>query len=285
MRPLSAGWPAIRQQVLSARHVLLCCDFDGTLAPIATHPSQARLPIDTQRLLEQLASLPGLRVALVSGRALPDLKRMVGVRSLYYIGNHGLELEGPNLHYVNPVAQATKPLLRRIAGELKAVLQPIPGAWIEAKGLTFSIHRRNVPKRAHRAFHRVVAQCTAPYLKPRAIQVSTGKEVIEIRPPVKWDKGTSIAWLLSRLRGSHGHSRPLVMYFGDDQTDEDAFRIVNRLRGFSVLVGRSIPQSAARYWLRDVRGVKAWLETLRQMRQRARMRGRRATHGLATACC
>jgi trehalose-phosphatase len=164
-------------------------------------------------------------------------------------------------------------------------LQPIPGAWVEEKGLTLSIHWRHVPRTTRRTFHRVVAQCTAPYLKQHAIQITKGKRVIEVRPPVRWDKGTSIAWLLSRLGGSHGHSRSLVMYFGDDQTDEDAFRMVNGLRGFSVLVGRPVPRSAARYWLRDAQGVKTWLATLRQARQRPRMNGRRATHGLATACC
>lgn len=269
MRPLSAGWPAIRRRVLSARHVLLCCDFDGTLAPIAAHPSRVRLPADTKRLLRQLADVPGLRVALVSGRALADLKRMVGIRGLYYVGNHGLELEGPNLRYVNPVARAIRPLLKRIAGKLKTVLQPIPGAWVEEKELTLSIHWRNVPKTARRTFHRVVAQCTDPYLKRRVIQRTTGKRVIEIRPPVTWDKGTSIAWLLSHLRERPERSQPLALYVGDDQTDEAAFRATNRLRGFSVFVGPQRHSTAARYRLDNPREVHRWFAALRQLRREA----------------
>lgn len=266
MRSLRIRWPVIRRRVLNARHVMLCCDFDGTLAPIVEHPSRARLPAGTKRLLRRLVGLPGLWVALVSGRALHDLKRMVGIRGLYYIGNHGLELEGPDFCYVNPVARASRLLLKNISGELKVALRSIPGAWVERKDLSFSIHWRNVPKTAHRTFHRVVAQCTDPYLGQRAIQRTTGKRVIEIRPSVKWDKGTIITWLLSRLREHHEHSKPLVLYFGDDQTDEAAFRATNRLWGLSVFVGPRRHPTAARYRLNNPREVHRWLAELLRLR-------------------
>lgn len=222
-------------------------------------------------------------MALVSGRSLSDLKRIVGIRGLYYVGNHGLELEGPGLRYVNPLAQATRLLLKQIAGELKAALRPIPGAWVEEKGLTFSIHWRNVPRKASRAFHRRVVQCTAPFLARNAIKMTQGKHVIEVRPPVRWHKGKSIAWLLSRLPHDGG-TKPLVVFLGDDRTDEDAFRAANRLRGLSVFVGRPARQSAARYWLKDVREAHAWLELLGQVLQHTRIKDRRFAHGLETTC-
>lgn len=267
MRSLRAHRSSFQRRITRAVSLVLCFDYDGTVSPITDHPSRARLPASTKRLLKRLIGLPRLWVALVSGRALHDLKRMVGIRDLYYVGNHGFELEGPNLRYVNPIARATRPLLRRIAGELKAALQPIPGAWVEEKGLTLSIHWRNVPESARRRFRRLVAQSLAPHLKQRSIRVTEGKRVIEIRPPVPWDKGEVILWLCSRLRGCCEGREPLVVYFGDDRTDEDAFRAVNRLRGISVLVGRPTRRSAARYWLKDPREVHTWLVELSRVRR------------------
>lgn len=266
MRPLSAGWPAIRQRVLSAQHVLLCCDFDGTLAPIANHPLQARLPVDTQRLLEQLASLPGLRVALVSGRALADLKRHVGLPRLIYIGNHGLELQGPRLRYTHPAARTSRPLLKQITRRLQSLIRPIPGAWIEDKELTLSLHWRRVPPSWCRQFHRVITQALAPDVKQRRIQLTSGKRVIEVRPPGHWHKGTALRWLLQRVSSSSRRSPMAVIYFGDDQTDEEAFRVVNQAGGISVCVGARPSTTAARWWVRSPRDVHAVLARLLEER-------------------
>lgn len=262
MRPLQAWWPTIRQQVLRARLVLLCCDFDGTLAPIADHPSQARLPTDTKRLLEQLASLRGLRVALVSGRALADLKRLVGLSRVTYVGNHGLEAKGPGLSFLHPQARRLRHTLHRLSRKLAQALRKIPGASVEWKGLTASLHWRNVPRPAQRRFHRLVKELTVPYTERGTIRVTRGKRVVEIRPRVDWDKGRVLEWLLNRLSGRHRSWKACVLYVGDDRTDEDAFKIVNHLGGLSVLVGRQSTRTAARYWLKDPHEVQRWLADL-----------------------
>lgn len=267
MKSLWAHQAFLDRRIASVKLLLLFLDYDGTLTPITHHPSRAHLPADTKRLLQRLVSLPGLWIALVSGRALRDLKRMVGVRGLYYIGNHGLELQGPHLRYVNPVAQARRPLLKRIAGKLRAALQPIPGAWVEEKGFTFSVHWRAVPRSAQRTFHQLLKALTAPYLKPGGIRLTRGKRVVEIRPAVDWDKGIVVDWLLKRLAGRDASTRHWITYLGDDQTDEDAFRVVNRLGGTSVFVGDPRRRTGARYWLKDPQAVHSWLAELERWKR------------------
>ena len=262
MRPLPAQWSAIRQRVLSAQHVLLCCDFDGTLAPIADHPSRARLPTDTKRLLKQLASLPGLRVALVSSRALADLKRLVGLSRVTYVGNHGLEAKGPGLSFLHPEARRLRHTLHRLSRKLAQALRKIPGASVEWKGLTASLHWRNVPRPAQRRFHRLVKELTAPYTERGTIRLTHGKRVVEIRPQVDWDKGRVLEWLLDHLSEPYRSSAAVVFYVGDDRTDEDAFNAVNRLGGLSIFVGRPSTRTAARYWLKDPHEVQRWLVDL-----------------------
>lgn len=269
-KSLWTAWPFLERQLAATSNMVVVLDYDGTLTPVVDHPSKARLPTAMKVLLEPLARRPGIRVALVSGRCSSDLKRLVDVPGLYYVGNHGLELRGPGLRYVNQVARANRPLLRRIANELKITLRLIPGAWVEEKGLTLSVHWRNVPQAASPRFRRLVARCMAPYLKQGAIRVTRGKRVIEIRPPVDWDKGAGVTWLLRRLAGRSGLRRTAVMCIGDDRTDEDAFAVVNRVGGISVSVGSRARRTVAKYSLKDVAEVGAWLRVLLETWKRPR---------------
>jgi len=267
MKSLWAHRAFFKRRAAQAESLLLFLDYDGTLTPIAAHPSRARLPADTRRLLRRLVSLPGVWIAVVSGRSLRDLRRMVGIQGLCYVGNHGLELQGPGLRYVHPAAQARRLLLKRISGTVKAAVRPIPGAWVEEKGLTFSIHWRAVPRPAQRTFHRLVEALMAPHLKRGLLRRTHGKRVIDVRPPVDWGKGTAVAWLVTRINGRDASRRARIGYLGDDETDEDAFRTVNRLGGVSVFVGHRGRRTAARHWLKDPTDVRAWLTELDRSRR------------------
>ncbi len=269
---LQADGSDVHRRIVSAESLLLGMDYDGTLTPIASHPSQARLSASTKRLLKRLASLPGVRVVLVSGRSIRDVKRIVGLHGLDYVGNHGLELHGPGVRYLNPVAQASRSSMRRIAEQLQAALEPVPGAWVEKKGLSVSLHWRHVPRSANRTFHRLVNQGLMPYRRHGTVRVTTGKRIVDIRPPVRWDKGRIITWILQHGSGGGRWRLPLVVYLGDDRTDEDAFRVVNRQRGISVFVGRSHRHSAARYSLRTPLEVTQWLNRVARWRQHPSIR-------------
>lgn len=241
--------------------LLLCCDFDGTLASIADHPAAARLSLRTRRLLQQLSRRRDVRVVLVSGRALSDLKGLVRLRGLWYVGNHGLELQGPAVRFVHPGARASRPVLARVAEAIRSALRPIPGAWVEDKGLSLSVHWRRVSSSARRRVHRLINAASAPFVRVGAVKLRRGKCVAEVLPPVRWDKGAALKWLVPRLCPAR-HPRPQVIYLGDDRTDESAFRAARKLGGCAVMVGRIRRRSAAQCWLRDPNEVRAWLTRL-----------------------
>lgn len=266
MRRLSAHWVTITRQIASAKSLLVFLDYDGTVVPIVAHPSLAVLPVTMKRLLNDLNHQSGVSVALISGRALKDLKRMVGVSRLCYVGNHGLELEGKGVRYVHPQAQAYRPFLRRIARALTAALRPVPGAWVEDKGLTVSLHWRAVSPSFHRRFQRIVAQCTLRERQRRQVRLTRGKRVLEIRPPVQWGKGEVVEWLSRRLCPASIRARPTMVYVGDDQTDEDAFRVVNQCHGISVFVGQRPRATQARWWVRNPHEVHETLRRILQIR-------------------
>jgi trehalose 6-phosphate phosphatase len=176
-------------------------DVDGTLAPIAARPEDARVPDETRAEVERLAGRYAL-VACISGRPGPEAARLVGADGVRYVGEHGLELE--------PEAEAWA---KRLAQFAAGVDWPAE----EGKRLTLSFHYRTAPERE--PYLREVAQRAQDEgLRPR-----WGRRVLEIRPPLEADKGTAVQRLLaeSELRRA--------LYAGDDATDLDAFRALDGL--------------------------------------------------------
>jgi trehalose-phosphatase len=250
-------WPRLRGLVRRRVRLFLLMDYDGTLTPIRPMPGQALLDRKTRGLLRRV-SARGIRLGFVSGRPVASLRRLVRLPGAVYVGNHGLEISGPGVAFTHPGALRAVPRLARIGAALERALHPVRGALVEQKRLSLSVHWRLVPSAQRRAFRRRTRGVLAPWTARGAVRVAEGKRVVEVRPPAAWHKGSAVAWLLRHPRGRAG----TVMYLGDDRTDEDAFRSVNRLGGISVFVGPHPGGSAARWWLRNPREVSELLRRL-----------------------
>lgn len=262
MHHLFSVWPEMAQRLQSARHVLLLCDYDGTLTPIVDRPELADLPQTTRQLLQTLARDRRFTVGIISGRALSDIKRRVGLGGLIYAGNHGLEIEGPTVSLVNPVAEEMRPVFRIMHQILSKALAPVRGAHVEDKGLTLSVHYRMVEEgksaEVKNIFERVVG--TARSLGK--VKTTSGKKVYEVRPAVDWDKGRAIALLLYRYGRHKASDDLLAIFLGDDLTDEDGFKVINKWEGISIFVGEESGDSAARYYLKCPKEVEQFLSFL-----------------------
>lgn len=256
---MRAGWrelaAALARAASPRRPALLAFDFDGTLSPIVDHPRRARLPAAEKRLLRRLAAparraaaagregaaLPRARVALVSGRALADLKRRADLGPLaYYAGNHGLEVDGPGLKWVHPASRVPRRALARAARELGENFRGRPGVLLEKKGLSVSIHYRGLHAAQVRALRRELGRVAG--VRGGALVVSSGKRLWELRPRLAWGKGDAVRLIARGLgRGA------LVLFVGDDRTDEEGFRRLGG-RAVTVRVGPSAC-TAARFCL------------------------------------
>ena len=205
-------------------------DFDGTLAPIVHSPKLARLPTVTRATLERLGARADCTVTIVSGRGrLADVRDRVGIDGLIYAGNHGLEIEGPGFKFVEPTAAASVRPGARDGRRTDAACGPTRRL-VEPKGLTTSIHYRNVPSEHRDDLARIVHEAVGT--DPTRFVLTTGHSVWEIRPRVAWHKGQAIHWVLQQLGDPMGR---LVLYLGDDRTDEDAFACLPD--GITVKVG------------------------------------------------
>lgn len=238
-RPLWEHIDEILARMRNAGRLLLLLDFDGTLAPIVVDPSAARLPLPVRDLLVSLAGSRRTLPAVISGRALDDVRTRVGIPGLTYAGNHGLEIEGPGFRFVEPEAERLRPLIAGACASLSGRLRGVPGVEVENKGLTAAVHYRNAPASQNQVLEAVWDEVVR---RDRGLAIRMGKMICEVRPAVEWNKGSAALWLCSRLAGGQ---TVLPICAGDDQTDEDAFAALPG--GVTVKVGEPLGTAAAYY--------------------------------------
>jgi trehalose 6-phosphate phosphatase len=225
-----------REKRRESGHLLLALDFDGTLAPIVPHPMDAQLVPGARGVIEQLLKRPDTDVALVSGRSLQDLHARCDIPGLFYAGNHGLEIEGPDVHETRPEAITLLPQMRLLMRALTHALSGITGVFVEDKQLSLSIHFRPVQDETEQARIVGIVQQVARD-NPDGIKLTYGKRVVEIRPDIDWHKGHATLFLLNSIKRVRG-STVYPIFIGDDLTDEDAFRALADI-GAGILVDDS----------------------------------------------
>jgi len=265
MRYLFDAWDELKDR-LQGKDLFIFLDYDGTLVPIRESPDPERslLPVSVNKVLASLKAR-GYRIAIVSGRSLKDLKRMVGMNGLIYSGNHGLELEGPKIKFESLVSLKSRRLIRKLKYMLVERLSGIKGVFLEDKGLTFSLHYRLVRDdempMVMNAFNFAVRQ----YAVRGEICVNRGKKIFEVKPSVNWDKGRMVHWLLARHRFASGGKEIFPVFIGDDTTDEDAFRAL-RKEGLTVFVGKP-KKSLAGYYVKNPSEVRELLMRIARIKK------------------
>ena len=243
--------------VLERRQIALFVDYDGTLTPIAPRPDLANLSDGMRRLLARLAGL--MPVTVITGRNLSDVKQRVGLGELIYVGSHGFDIEGPGIAgRPEAASEETRDLIARIGRELDEKLADVPGVILEPKRFSAAVHYRLVPEAHVGPMLDLVNQIA---LRETEIRVAEGKKLIELRPDVDWDKGTALIWVLR----AHGLDRSdvLPLFFGDDVTDEDAFRALRGGgTGYGIVVCEPPRPSFAQARVPETDAVQSLLEKI-----------------------
>lgn len=208
------------------------------------------MPAETRALLRELARCPGIHLAIISGRALSDVKMHVGIEGAFYAGNHGLEMSGPGLNLHSPQAARVHGDLEKAVAFLVEKTAVLEGVLVEPKGATAAIHWRLASEESRRTLAGLMQAVVMNF--PR-LRLTTGKCVWELRPREGWNKGDALAHLANRA----GVSTRDTIYLGDDVTDEDAFRAADG--GLTFHVGPPGEETAAQYRTRDPDDVREFL--------------------------
>jgi trehalose 6-phosphate phosphatase len=223
-------------------------DIDGTLLEIAETPDAVQTDPADYRLLERVHAAAGGALALVSGRTLAMIDDLFAPLKLPAAGQHGFERrdgEGRRRRHRFDAAR-----LRPLATLLEQFARKHPGLVFEDKGASVALHYRLAPELRDIAHGQALA---AAAMLPGEVEVQPGKMVWEVKP-VGAHKGMAIEEFMRELP----FRDRLPVYLGDDVTDEDGFRVVNRIGGHSIKVGAG--ETSARFRLPDPAAARAWLD-------------------------
>lgn len=223
-------------------------DLDGTLADFCLRPEDVRIAAQPLADLAALANLSGA-LAVVSGRALSEIDRLIAPLSVPAAGVHGVERRDANgtVHRLPPEELPPPELAER----LERALAPFAGTFVEDKGAALALHYRGAPTHARA----VLAIAQAAVVRHPQLRLQPGKFVVELKP-ARADKGRAITAFLEEA--PFAGRTPL--FIGDDRTDEAGFAVVNAARGISIKVGPG--ETCATYRLESVEAVAAWLRDL-----------------------
>ena len=249
--------------LLKAREkTILLTDFDGTLTPIRKHPDLAALSEEIRQTLIKFTQDKAIFLGIITGRSLKQIKKLVNIPEILYVANHGIEIEGPGIHYVSKEARKARYILWHIYMRFFKSFRHIEGVYLEDKGYTISVHYRLVKKAKDVEFiANSITNITKPYIEGKILSLSTGKMVYEIRPPVKWNKAITIQWLLTNYFPLEFGENALLVYLGDDKADIEVFYSL-RGKGLTIFVGNPLDTSTAEYYVHSPEEVKVFLEHL-----------------------
>lgn len=242
----------LEERVAAAPHIVLFLDFDGAISPPAANPKDAVIDPEIRSILSALTARRDFTVALVSGRAVSDLRERAGLRDVIWVGNHGLEVESDSIRFREPKAEALRRELRSLCLQLKLALSDTEGLEVEDKGLTLSVHFRRVIEHLHDWVRNVTASTVG---RSRSFRCREGKLVLHVQPQIGWNKGRVVQWITSKVSPPGA----LPIYIGADASDEDAFAAIPQ--GITIKVGESTT-SEAQYSLPDVAAVGQVLQSL-----------------------
>jgi trehalose 6-phosphate phosphatase len=254
------------ERAAAAPTLLVATDYDGVLAPFDADPMKAAPLPGTIDTLRTLAGLPGVHVAVVSGRDLTTLRTLTGLgedEPIVLIGSHGAESSSEAVRVAMEAAAVTpddEATLAELRSDIEALVKEHhPDAGIELKSAAVVVHVRGLPREVGDA---AIADARRVALDHPGVKVLKGKSVLELSVSHA-DKGSAVTAL-----GRHVDAVARV-YLGDDVTDEDAFTRMRRPDDLTVKVGTG--STAARYRVDDEPAAAALLTRLQQLCSAARI--------------
>ncbi len=222
-------------------------DLDGTIADIADRPEAVRVDASMLRILSELHRKAHRALAVISGRDIAVLDRMLHPLVLPVSGVHGLQRRDAG----GVIRSAQPPDISSIAYVLEKTLAATPGVLIERKAGAVAVHYRLHPEMERRC-REVVLEVLRQRSEFRLLE---GKKVLELAP-----RGASKGRVIEAFLQEPPFAGRTPLFAGDDLTDEDGFRAVNQRGGVSIKIGAG--ETAARYRAESARDFRHWLGKL-----------------------
>jgi trehalose 6-phosphate phosphatase len=253
----------LAQRLAGENRLWLFLDYDGTLADFAPTPDEINPDPELIRQLEQLAALPGIRIAVISGRKLSHIQALLPVPGIWLAGTYGADLWTPDGQIVQRLDRATiRPILDSLKPNWNKLLAGKNGFYLEDKDWSLALHARfATPDQAEDTLTQ--ARRLLPVPLPESLHLLEGDRFLEIGP-AQVDKARTVEFILTEDLWSGA----ALVYAGDDDKDELAFRFVQAQGGLAVVVGQRLVESQADICLDHPAQVRQWLYELAWLRSK-----------------
>ncbi len=238
---------------VGGRQIRFFLDFDGTLSPHRPDGENSMPLPEARRALAELTGHPDIRVCVVTGRAIDDVRRRLGIQGIAYAGNHGLAIEAEDVSFEHPLSGAASRAIGTAASLVRERVKGHRGAQVSNNGLSLSLNVGRMNGEGRRAAAALVG-ASGPEMALLRLRWQAGYLGWDLLPMVGWNKGDAVAHLLGESPDA------LAIAVGDGLSDEAMFERVDQA-GISIRVGFT-ESSKARYWVRSPSDVAGLLRSI-----------------------
>lgn len=249
---------ALTEKAARAVCLRLFLDYDGTLAEFAPTPDIIQPRADLIDLLKRLAAAPGVLPAVISGRRLADIEKLLPAAGLLLGGAYGLEMllpDGSRRTILS--ADVIRPQVEKVKTRWQDVIAGSSGFILEDKGWTVALHGRHAGAAQVSGVMERARLAASDSLRGEKFRLLGGDRFLEFAP-LEASKSAAVRWVLDSLTPPDA----MVVFLGDDDKDEEAFEAILEAGGTAVRVAAEPVSSLAQYRLSGPRQVRSWLEDL-----------------------
>jgi trehalose 6-phosphate phosphatase len=251
----------VEERLAGADRLWLFLDYDGTLARFAPTPEHVNPDPELVSLIKRLAMHPRFRVAVVSGRRLSHVQKLVPVPGVLLAGTYGIELQTARGERIDRLDyESIRPTLDFLKPHWAGLVAGRQGFFLEDKGWALALHARYAAddETEHAlAGARRLADEAIYSADPELFRLLGGHKFLELGPRLA-DKGLTVAYLLD----AYPWPGAVPLYMGDDDKDEEAFGVIKARGGIAVVVAAEPRETEAEMRLESPQAARRWLELL-----------------------
>jgi len=249
---------SITKRLTESPRLWLFLDYDGTLTEFAPTPDHVQPDQRVVDLLSGLVKSPYMRLSVISGRRLSQVKELIPVPGMLLAGTYGIELFTPEGKYLERLDyQTIRPILEMIKPVWQGLIADRQGFYLEDKGWSLALHARFADESESDQVLEAAKLAAARAIEKKDFRLLGGHKFLEVGPKIA-DKGQTVKYILDR----YAWQEALPLYLGDDDKDESAFSVIKQHGGIAILVAAQPRESQADCRLESIQSARAWLEKL-----------------------
>lgn len=246
------------ERIRQARRLRLFLDYDGTLADFAPTPEIVEPDPEVAAIVSRLAAHPRIWAAIISGRRLDQIVRLVPVDGILRAGTYGIEILTGQGRSINRAAyDDIRPVLENLKTRWAALIAGREGFFLEDKDWALALHARWAEESEAETVLGEARRLAADAAPPDTFRILGGHRFLELGPRMA-HKGRTVEYLLD----SNPEPDSLVLYMGDDDKDEEAFEVIKARGGYAILVASEPRGTAADIRLESPKDARHWLGQL-----------------------